>query len=89
MLIRHFPDGLSREPLQAGNVAYFDKLRPPRQDCAGCFDIFPVFDRNQASLRAVKWGNRSVFQRPTRVCADLLREEPRFPLFDLLPSRVT
>ncbi|MDZ4779046.1 MAG: hypothetical protein SGJ19_02195, partial [Planctomycetia bacterium] len=31
---RHFPDGLSREPLQAGNVAYFDKLRPPRQDCA-------------------------------------------------------
>ncbi len=41
-LSRHFPDEMSLEPLQARNVAHFNKLRTPASNACRFLEVFPL-----------------------------------------------
>ena len=85
-VIRHFPYGLTLEPLQARIGAHLNFAPPPvsivRQFLAG----FPTPDPAEIQIREPTGAFSSV---NLWFCADLLHRVPRVILFDPLPSQVT
>ena len=87
---RHFPDGLSRETLQAGNASQLTIAAPPPCLARGKFLSFFLRRSRLSAVENLKTGRTGAFfSMILSIGADRLRQEPLFPRFDPLPRHVT
>jgi len=87
-LVRHFPFGLSLEPIQAQNRPIITTPPP----CLARADFLTFSPSSSPSKPRCEPGTGSTGAFSSGQCwigADLLPEEPRFPLFDPLQSHLT